>query len=186
MKKRTILSSAILLLSAAAMLNACKKKKEADPVVVSPKIAEAKIIPVGVSTVTGLATFTEESGKVTLKVSIAHAAPGEHGLHLHIGGDCSMGTQTTVAGGHWNPTSQAHGKWGSASYHRGDVGNITIGNDSTGTLTMTTDLWAVGGSDTTKNILNHAILFHEKPDDFITQPSGAAGNRLGCGEIKLK
>jgi len=183
--KKNILLISTAVLATLTLITACKKKKD-DDVVVDPKIAEAKIIPVEKSGVTGLATFIEADGKVTLKVSIQHAAPGEHGLHLHIGGDCSVGNQTNIAGGHWNPTLQAHGKWGSGAHHRGDIGNITIGNDSTGTLEFSTDLWAIGGSDTTKNILNHAILFHQKADDFTTQPTGAAGNRLGCGEIKQK
>jgi superoxide dismutase, Cu-Zn family len=172
MKKKHYLLAAATLLSCLVALNACKKKKTEDEIpVVEPKIAEAKIIPVDKSGVTGLATFTEIDGKVTLKVSIAHAAPGEHGIHLHVGGDCSVGDKTNIAGGHWNPTGSPHGEWGAAAgFHRGDIGNITIGSDSSGTKDFSTDLWALGGTDTVKNILNHAIL----------------GNRLACGEIKLK
>lgn len=187
MKTNNLFIAASLLVCCGAILNACKKKKADDVIpVVEPKIAEAKIIPVAKSGVTGLATFTEIDGKVTLKLSIAHAAPGTHGVHLHDGGDCSTGDQTNVAGGHWNPTGQAHGPWGSAAFHRGDIGNMTVGSDSTGTLEFTTDLWAVGGTDNNKNIINHAILFHQDKDDFISQPTGKAGNRLACGEIKLK
>ncbi len=35
-----------------------------------------------------------------------------------------------------------------------------------------------------QSILNRAFIIHEGPDDYKTQPSGAAGPRIGCGVIK--
>jgi Cu-Zn family superoxide dismutase len=35
-------------------------------------------------------------------------------------------------------------------------------------------------------VVGHAIIIHEGPDDFSSQPSGAAGPRIGCGEIVRK
>ena len=34
-----------------------------------------------------------------------------------------------------------------------------------------------------KNILGKAIIVHQGIDDFISQPSGAAGSRISCGGI---
>ena len=63
-----------------------------------------------------------------------------------------------------------------------NIGNITIGEDSTGTFNMQVEGWSIEG-DSTTNILNKAEIVHAGPDDFTSQPSGAAGPRIGCGVI---
>ena len=40
---------------------------------------------------------------------------------------------------------------------------------------------SIAGSD--NSVVGHAIIVHEKADDFVTQPTGAAGGRIGCGVI---
>lgn len=146
------------------------------------KTAVAVIHPKSGSKVTGKAVFKEQNGKVMMKANISNATPGEHAIHIHLVGDCSSADGKS-AGGHWNPTGAAHGKWDSASYHRGDIGNITIGKDGSGSISRTTDLWCIGCEDERKNILGKAVIIHAGPDDFSTQPAGAAGPRIGCGEI---
>ena len=32
-------------------------------------------------------------------------------------------------------------------------------------------------------ILNRSVIIHQNPDDFTTQPSGNAGNKLACGIV---
>ena len=82
--------------------------------------------------------------------------------------------------GHWNPTDVEHGKWGEGEFHLGDIGNITVGEDGTGRITLTTDLWEIGtGSDI--DVVGKSIIIHADADDFVSQPSGAAGARIGCG-----
>jgi Cu-Zn family superoxide dismutase len=88
-----------------------------------------------------------------------------------------------MAHGHWNPTKVNHGKWGSSSFHSGDIGNVSLNGEGKGTMELETDLWSVGG-DSTKNILNRAIIIHGGVDDYTTQPTGNAGSRIGCGVIK--
>ena len=34
------------------------------------------------------------------------------------------------------------------------------------------------------SVLNKAIIVHAGMDDMVSQPSGAAGERIGCGVIK--
>lgn len=34
------------------------------------------------------------------------------------------------------------------------------------------------------DIIDRVIIVHKDPDDFITQPTGAAGEKIACGEIK--
>lgn len=149
------------------------------------RVAVAQIQPKSGSSLEGTVTFTEKDGVVSMKADIMNAKPGNHAIHIHETGDCSA-EDGKSAGGHWNPTSEDHGKWGEAPFHRGDIGNITVGEDGKGTFERETDLWCVGCMDKNKDILSKSIIVHEGPDDFSSQPSGAAGPRIGCGTIILQ
>ena len=135
------------------------------------------------SGVTGMAVFTQNGDQITLMVEIQGASAGLHAVHIHENGDCSS-PDGTSAGGHWNPTGVAHGKWGEGEFHLGDIGNIIVGEDGTGRITLTTHLWEIGtGSDV--DVVGRGIVVHADADDFVSQPSGAAGARIGCGVIVL-
>ncbi|MCO5284961.1 MAG: superoxide dismutase family protein [Chitinophagaceae bacterium] len=148
--------------------------------------AIAEITPSYADTlVEGKAVFTTtDDGKVNMELNlhIPSRANKEVAVHLHEHGDC--GEMGNNAHGHWNPTNDTHGKWGSAHFHRGDIGNVTLDADGNGKFQMQTDLWAIGGDDSTKNILNRAVIVHGGVDDYVTQPTGNAGNRIGCAVIK--
>jgi Cu-Zn family superoxide dismutase len=136
------------------------------------------------TSVTGTARFSEENGKVklTLDITVPKKANQSVAVHIHEHGEC--GDMGKDAHGHWNPTKMNHGKWGSASFHRGDIGNVKLDANGKGSLELETDLWSISGSDTTKNIVNRAVIVHGGVDDFTTQPTGNAGSRIGCGVIK--
>ncbi|TDN83040.1 Cu-Zn family superoxide dismutase [Salegentibacter sp. 24] len=133
----------------------------------------------------GEVIFTEENGEVTMEATITGLAEGKHAIHIHQEADCSA-EDGSSAGGHWNPTNEKHGKWGDPEgYHKGDIGNFEVGADGVGTISMTTDQWCIGCEDENKNILGKAIIVHDGVDDYTSQPSGAAGTRVGCGVIKM-
>ena len=136
------------------------------------------------TTVTGTVRFSEDNGKVKMRLSITvpKMANQSVAVHIHEHGEC--GEMGKGAHGHWNPTKANHGKWGSSSFHRGDIGNVSLNAEGKGTLELETNLWSVSGSDSTKNILNKAIIVHSGADDFTSQPAGNAGSRIGCGVIK--
>lgn len=135
------------------------------------------------SSLTGTVTFTAEGGKITLVAEVSGVEPGEHAIHIHAVGDCSA-DDATSAGGHWNPTGHDHGKWGEAPFHLGDIGNIHVGDNGTGSITLTTDKWTIGdGGD--RDIAGKSVIVHAGADDFESQPSGAAGGRIGCGVIEV-
>ncbi|HIB37875.1 superoxide dismutase family protein [Mesonia sp.] len=138
------------------------------------------------SNLSGKVMFTEENGEVTMKAEIMGLSEGEHAIHIHEKGDCSSADGKS-AGGHWNPTDQPHGKWGSEEgYHKGDIGNFKTNADGLGTISITTNEWCIGCDDDTKNIVDKAIIVHDGQDDFTSQPSGAAGTRMGCGVIEMQ
>ena len=147
------------------------------------KTALAAIGETNESGVAGKAVFTQIGDNIKLVVSLANASAGEHAVHIHTTGDCSA-PDGTSAGGHWNPTGVAHGKWGEGEFHLGDIGNMTVDDQGMGKIELTTNLWEMNtGSDI--DIVGKAIIVHAGADDFVSQPSGNAGARIGCGVIEL-
>ncbi|MDR2205970.1 MAG: superoxide dismutase family protein [Flavobacteriaceae bacterium] len=141
------------------------------------------VLPKSNTETQGDVTFTQKGKTVTLKMNINNLAPGEHAVHIHEKGDCSA-ADASSAGGHWNPAKDDHGKWGAEHFHMGDIGNLTANADGYGTLTFSTDKWCIGCDDESKNIIGKSIIIHAGQDDFTTQPTGNAGGRVGCMEIK--
>ena len=189
MKKRLITlginTSFLLLIGIFLVLMSCDRIQQQAGVLSIPstKQAIATIDSASGSSVTGMATFTQNDDQITLTIEIQNASPGIHAVHIHENGDCSS-PDGKSAGGHWNPTGVAHGKWGEGEFHLGDLGNITVGEDGTGGIELTTSLWEIGtGSDI--DVVGRGIVVHAGADDFTSQPSGDAGARIGCGAIAL-
>ncbi len=147
------------------------------------KKAVAVISPKSDSSLQGRVSFTEMNGMVRMHAQISGASPGDHAIHIHAVGDCSA-PDGSSAGGHWNPARVDHGKWMQNPFHLGDIGNISVNEEGKGNISRETDLWCIGCDDEDRNILGKAIIVHQGIDDFSTQPSGAAGARIGCGEIQ--
>ena len=143
--------------------------------------AHAAIGSTSGSNVTGTAVFEQIGDAISLPIEIQNAEPGLRAVHIHEYGDCSA-PDGTSAGGHWNPTNTAHGKWGEGEFHLGDIGNIMVGDDGTGKIELATDLWEIG-TGSIRDVVGKGIIVHAGADDFTSQPSGAAGARIGCGVI---
>lgn len=138
------------------------------------------------STATGFALLSEKNGTVYLSATIRGLPAGTHAIHLHEKADCSSDDGKST-GGHWNPTFAPHGAWGSAAgYHKGDIGNFEVDDDGIGRVFFETDEWCIGCDDPTKDILGKAIIVHQGADDFVSQPSGAAGARISCAGIVME
>ena len=147
------------------------------------KKAQAKIESKSESLVTGQAFFSEKSGKVKVEISVTGVEPGPTAVHLHSIGDCSS-EDAMSSGGHWSPTKDKHGKWGEGQFHSGDIGNINIDECGNGVLILIDqhNRWAIGGP-AESNVIGRAVVVHQGRDDMVSQPSGAAGKRAGCGPI---
>lgn len=173
----------------------CKEtKKDVEEVVeteveeiVTEEMTEKKLSitlsPKSDSNVEGTINFTEKDGKVIMVGTITGLEEGKHAIHIHEKADCSSADGKS-SGGHWNPTAEPHGAWGDeAGYHKGDIGNFMTNADGRATITKTTDEWCIGCGDATKDILGKAVIVHVGVDDLKSQPSGAAGARVGCAGI---
>lgn len=135
------------------------------------------------SSLKGFVEFEEKEDKVIMHVEISNASPGLHAIHIHEKGDCSSADGKS-AKGHWNPTETKHGEWQHEHFHRGDIDNLKANKEGEATLEFSTDLWCLGCADEKKNIIGKSIIIHQKEDDFHSQPSGAAGKRIGCAVIR--
>lgn len=93
-------------------------------------------------------------------------------FHIHEGTECS-GDKSDVfanAKGHYNPNDCPH------PYHAGDMPPL-FGINGRAFLTFMTDRFCVD------EILGRTIIIHKMSDDFHTQPSGNAGEKIACGII---
>ncbi len=186
MKKIYVLLTAMILVFATA----CKKEKKevekkAEEVVETMKVKKLKttLSPKSDSKVSGNVVFTEEHGVVKMEAIMEGLSAGEHAIHLHEKADCSSADGKST-GGHWNPTFTDHGKWGDATgYHKGDIGNFTATESGLATVNFSTEEWCIGCGDEKKDITGKAVVVHQGTDDFVSQPSGAAGSRVSCAGI---
>lgn len=112
-------------------------------------------------------------------------APGWHGVHIHEHGDCSDHGKFTASKGHVNPEGKEHGFLNAKGVHPSDLPNIYAHADGSSQAEML--VYGVSLSGGKLNLLDEdgsAIIFHENPDDHLTQPIGGAGARVACALIK--
>jgi len=184
--KKTILTTLLIVSVLACKKNVKKTETSETTQEVIEKTRSLTIVlnPKSESAVTGTAKFVETNGVVYMTAKIKGLSEGSHAIHIHDKGDCSS-SDGKSAGGHWNPTAQPHGKWGAETgYHKGDIGNFNVENaGEETTVEFSTNEWCIGCGDPTKDILGKGVIVHQGVDDFVSQPSGAAGSRVSCGGI---
>jgi Cu-Zn family superoxide dismutase len=141
--------------------------------------AVAVVQPTHGNEVHGVVRFERSSKGVKVTGELEGLAPGEHGFHVHQYGDCS-GPDGKTAGDHWNPHGKPHGAPGAAERHVGDLGNVRADDSGKAKIDAVDDKLRLDGSD---SIVGRAVIVHAKPDDLKTQPTGNAGDRVGCGVV---
>lgn len=144
--------------------------------------AKAVLNPTKDHQASGWVMFETRNGKMHVWGEVSGLAPGAHGLHIHMYGDCSA-PDGTSAGDHFaGLNSQQHGAPGDAQHHTGDMGNIQA--DAAGVAKFDTEFGPMEFVGL-HGILGRGVIVHEKGDDLKTQPSGASGPRIACGVIGL-
>lgn len=145
--------------------------------------AVAVVHPTAGQKAEGLVWFIESGGTVKVVADLQGLTPdGRHGFHIHEWGDCSDPAAKS-AGAHYNPQGHQHGGPDADSHHAGDLGNVQADAQGKAHLELTLhDVTIRGGENP---ILGRSVILHAKADDLKTQPSGDAGDRIGCGVIGL-
>lgn len=135
----------------------------------------------------GSVTLTEAPGKpggVLLTVSVKGLSPGEHAFHVHAVGICDAPFKS--AGGHFNPKDHKHGILSAEGGHAGDMPNLHV--PASGELTveiLNTAITLEKGKPTSVfDDDGSAIVIHVGKDDYTTDPTGDAGDRVACGVIQ--
>lgn len=127
----------------------------------------------------GWVSFTQVSGGILVVAEVEGLSPGSHGFHIHQFGDCSSGDGKS-AGGHFNPHGKAHGGPDKLVRHVGDLGNLEADEAGKASYYRVDNRLSLEGRS---NIIGRGIIIHAKVDDLNSQPTGAAGARVGCGVI---
>lgn len=125
-----------------------------------------------------------EGTEVTVEISGLDGA-GTHAMHFHEFGKCDA-PDFKSAGGHKNPTGMGHGKMSANGPHAGDMPNIEVNENGMGSVTVINDRVSIKGEHGLPALLDAdgtALIIHEKADDYVSQPTGAAGGRIGCAVI---
>jgi Cu-Zn family superoxide dismutase len=94
-------------------------------------------------------------------------------FHIHEGKSCTGTVDDPFkdAGGHYNPGGCPH------PGHAGDMPPL-FASAGRAFLAFFTDRFSV------EEIIGRTVIVHGKPDDFTTQPSGNAGPKIACGQIR--
>ena len=132
----------------------------------------------------GAVIVTAEGEGVALRGALIGLPPGEHGFHIHQTGSCEAPAFAS-AGDHLGAGETAHGFDAPGGPHAGDLRNITVAEDSTATVDQA--IGSVTLRDGSVALLDDdgsAVVIHAEPDDYVTQPSGASGDRIACGVIE--
>lgn len=135
----------------------------------------------------GTVTVTDDvTGGVTISLDITSIPEGDHAIHFHEIGQCDL-PDFTSSGGHYNPLQHNHGFDADApNPHAGDMRNFTapasgvvqtdIRNERV-TLSDRAGFAPLFDKDST------ALIIHAGADDYVSQPTGAAGGRIACAVI---
>ena len=122
--------------------------------------------------VCGRVQFYQANGYVTVRVSVSHLpenASGFYGFHIHEGDSCE-GNSFSETKGHYNPDGRDH------PLHSGDMPPL-ISCGGQASMEFRTNRFYV------KSIIGKTIIIHGSSDDFRSQPSGNAGEKIACGVI---
>lgn len=144
--------------------------------------ATAVISPTEGNQTAGVVVFTATDQGVRIEVTVTGLdSESRHGFHIHQYGDCRV-PDGTSAGGHYNPDNEEHGAPGDDIRHMGDLGNLPANAQGTASVDFIDSHLELNGPN---SIIGRGVIVHAGADDFQTQPTGDAGDRLACGVVGI-
>ena len=128
----------------------------------------------------GTATLTPAPKGVLVHIEASGLTPGWHAVHFHEKGDCSDAA-FKLAGAHVHGAAPlVHGLLNPNATDSGDLPNLHAGADGQAKADFFTTAVTMA---TLQDADGPAIVIHAKPDDYVSQPIGGAGDRVACAVI---
>ena len=153
-------------------------KKDHDHADIAPNGAVCRIRATKGNKVFGILTLKQKDGHVLVTGRIRNLTPGEHGFHIHQFGDLRSADGKST-GGHFNPDGHKHAGVDAKERHAGDLGNITADAEGIAKVSIKANGLSLF------SVIGRAFVVHGGQDDLKSQPSGAAGPRIGTGVIGI-
>lgn len=122
----------------------------------------------------GKIVFTQLEDRVRITADLINLPPDQFlGFHIHEGSECSGDDKDEFKDvkNHFDKGNNEHPD------HLGDLPPIYSGNGEVH-QEIETNRFDLG------DILGKTIIIHSQRDDFTSQPSGDAGDKIACGEIR--
>lgn len=133
--------------------------------------------------IVGSARFSERPNGVLIRLEVKGLTPGLRAVHIHSIGKCDAPAFTS-AGGHFNPAGKKHGHKSTDGPHAGDLPNMLVAKDGFGRFEALTDAVTLrAGPMSVFDADGSALVVHAGVDDYVTDPTGNAGDRAACGLI---
>ncbi len=173
------LGGAMLMLNSAVATAAHHEESASDAV-----SASSVDVIGGDGKVIGSVALTQTPNGVLIAAKIEGLPAGEHGFHIHEKGVCDAADGFKSAGGHYAPNGHDHGIKEATGPHAGDMPNQFVGEDGVLEAHVLNSAVTLGeGSNSLNDADGSALMVHSGADDYISQPSGAAGSRIACAVL---
>ena len=91
-----------------------------------------------------------------------------------------------ISGGHFNPGHKQHGFMVAEGMHAGDLPNLDVPANGKIRFEYFDPHATLSGENTVFDADGSAVVVHAKADDYKSQPSGDAGDRVACGVLEKK
>ena len=121
----------------------------------------------------GMVRLSQRRDGVLIEVHAAGLPRTETGFfafHIHQGGSCT-GVDFSDSGAHYNPGNAMHPE------HAGDLPPL-LADQGRAYMKVLTNRFRL------RDVIGRTVIIHLNPDDFHTQPSGNAGQKIACGVIR--
>jgi len=140
-----------------------------------PMVAIAALRPTQGYRTSGFVRFETLDGRLRVHSEVSGLAPGAHGYHVHVYGDCSAGDASS-AGPHFDFL----GSPAAAGRITGNLGELVA--EASGRAEHESEVEHAGLLGP-RSILGRAVVVHERGNDPQAPPSGNAGAPVACGVI---
>jgi len=131
----------------------------------------------------GAATLLGTPAGLLIELDLSALPPDTwNGFHIHETGECDAQEGFKSAGGHFSISGTEHGFFLQDGPHAGDMPNQYVNAEGKLKAQVLNSQAFLGGE--LDNVSGRALILHGGVDDYESQPSGDAGERIACAVIE--